>query len=158
LSAKTETPKNALVRLEDLVQESRPITVAPGKELMVRALGLREMVQVLVAHTEDFMSLYSAGVGFKVGDDAANVEMLAPFLLACPDLVATVIAYATDAPDKVEIAKTLPATVQLIALAEVWRLTVPDAKKMQELLSVVMALLQKLGEKQKRAEKATQTA
>jgi hypothetical protein len=42
------------------------------------------------------------------------------------------------------VAKGMPATVQLIALGEIWKLSVPDPKKARELLSEVMVLSQKL--------------
>ena len=59
-------------------------------------------------------------------------------------MVAEIIALASDEPESVEAVKKLPATVQLIALAEVWKASVPDPKKARELLSEVTALLRKV--------------
>ena len=55
---------------------------------------------------------------------------------------------ASDEPESAAIVeKHMPATVQLIALSEIWKASVPDQKKASLLLSEVTTLLQKLSEK-----------
>lgn len=131
------------IKVADLLQMATPVEVDKNKQIMVRALSLKEMIELFMGQTENFLSLYAHGLEGKT-----DVEALTPFLLACPDLIAKIIAVATDEPDAFEaIESRMPATVQLIALQEIWKLSVPDPKKAQELLSVVMALLQKLDKK-----------
>ena len=68
--------------------------------------------------------------------------------MSAPDVVAKIIAMASDEPESAPVVeKHMPATVQLIALSEIWALSVPDQKKAAQLLSEVTSLLQRLSEK-----------
>jgi hypothetical protein len=127
----------SLIKLADLVQEKHLVTVQPGKEIEVRALTLNEMVLLLLKEKDNFLALFGAGLEGKIGP-----EQLAPFLLASPDLVADIIAMSSGEPEAGPQVKQLAATVQLIALSEIWKASVPDPKKAQEVLSQVMGLLQ----------------
>lgn len=131
-------------KLADLAQlETASIDLNATQQFDVRALTLREMVILFVESRDSFLPLYAAGLKGVKGS-----ESLAPFLVSSPDLVAKIIAFASDEPETWQIVqKRMPATVQLIALYEIWKLSVPDPKKAQELLSEVMALLQKLSAK-----------
>ena len=136
------------IKIADLAQLSRPVDISDTEQIMVRALNLREMVTLFVDAREVFLPLYAAGVEGKV-----DAEQLAPFLLTAPEVVAKIIAMATDEPESASVVEQkMPATVQLIALSEIWKASVPDAKKARELLSEVTTLLQRLNDK---AESAT---
>jgi hypothetical protein len=140
---KVEIPKKKTVKIADLMQVSKFVDISDTEQIMVRPLSLREMMTLFLSETDNFISLYNQGIEGKT-----DVEALTPFLLACPQLIARIIGFAMDEPDGYEtIEKHMPATVQLIALSEIWKLSVPDPKKAQELLSVVMALLRKLSER-----------
>jgi len=128
-----------VMKLADLAQLGVEVEVAPTQFIKVRGLSLNEMVGLFVRQTESFLTLYAQGMEGK-----ADIKDLTPFLLTCPTMVAEIIALATDEPQEVNNAMKLPGTVQLIALSEIWKLSVPDPKKAQELLSVVTALLRSL--------------
>lgn len=131
------------VKLADLVNRPRPVDVSDEEQILVRALTLKEMVTLFLESQEAFLTLYAAGL--KGGD---MEEALSPFLLTAPELIAKIIALASDEPESKDAVETsMPATVQLIALVEVWKASVPDPKKASELLSEVMAQLQKANEK-----------
>jgi hypothetical protein len=126
------------VKIKDLAQFAIPVSISETEQVLLRALTLKEMVQLFIQQQDTFLLLYQAGF-------EPTVTSLAPFLLTAPDLVAQVIALASDEPEAATTVETTwPGTVQLIALAEVWKMSVPDPKKAKELLSEVMALLQKL--------------
>ena len=132
-----------VVKIADLAQLSRTVDISDEQQIVVRPLSLREMVTLFVDSREVFLPLYAAGVEGKV-----DAEQLGPFLLTAPEVVAKIIAMATDEPESARLVETrMPATVQLIALAEIWKASVPDPKKPRELLSEVTTLLQKLNEK-----------
>jgi len=131
------------VKIADLAQLSRTVDIGDDKQIQVRGLNLREMVTLFVDSRDVFLPLYAAGVDGQVSPD-----QLGPFLLSAPDMVARIIALASDDPDSAPLVeKNMPATVQLIALSEIWQASVPDQKKAALLLSEVTALLQRLSEK-----------
>lgn len=133
-----------IVKLASLAQEPTPVDISATQQIMVRALTLREMVQLLIESKDAFLSLYAAGI-------TADVESLAPFLLSAPELVAKIIALASDEPDMADkVERGLGGPVQLIALTEIWKVSVPDPKKALELLSEVTALLRNANEKREK--------
>lgn len=133
-----------VVKIADLAQFNRSVDISDNQQIVVRALNLREMVGLFIDAKDVFLPLYAAGISGE-----ATAESLAPFLLSSPELVAKIIAMASDdlasAPT---VEKHMAATVQLIALSEIWQLSVPDQKKASRLLSEVTSLLQRLSEKE----------
>lgn len=128
-----------IIKVEDLVNLKRPVDVTETKQIMVRGLSLQEMLNFFVEAADVFLPLYNMGL-----QGIHNAEALTPFLLSSPELVAKIIATASDSPDQADvIQKYMPGTVQLMALLETWKASVPDPKKAHELLSEVTALLQK---------------
>ena len=128
------------VKIADLAQLGRTVDISDDQQIIVRALNLREIVSLFVESQDVFLPLYAAGLEGK-----ATADELAPFLLSSPTLVAKIIAMASDDPDSAPVVeKMMPATVQLIALSEIWTASIPDQKKASQLLSVVTELLQKL--------------
>lgn len=133
------------VKIADLAQLSRPVDISDDQQIMVRALTLREMISLFIESREVFLPLYAAGIEGKT-----DAETLGPFLLSAPDIVAKIIAMASDEPETAPlIEQKMAATVQLIALSEIWQVSVPDQKKARLLLSEVTSLLQKLSDEEK---------
>lgn len=133
------TATKKIIKLSDLANIKRPLDVSDEHQVMIRALTLREMVTLFLESQDAFLPLFAAGL-----DGKFEVKELMPFLLTSPTLVAKIIALASDEPDASQSVETsMPATVQLIALSEIWRASIPDPKKARELLSEVTALLQK---------------
>jgi hypothetical protein len=113
--------------------------------LEVRGLRLDEMMTLFQTNAQTFLTLYSVGMG-----TGSDVEKFSAFIVGAPELVSSVLEYALDpedAEDTIAI-RSLPPTVQLIAIAAAWKLSVPDPKKASELFSVVMAKLRTLSEKE----------
>lgn len=128
-----------VVKIADLLQPSAQVEVAPDQLLEFRPLNLKEMVVLFLESSEMFLSLFAAGM------EEVTVEKLSTFLLSAPELVAKILAFASDDPENWPLYQVkLPPTVQLIALAEVWKMSVPDAKKAADLLSEVTGQLSKL--------------
>lgn len=133
------------VKIADLAQLSRPVDISDDQQIMVRALNLREMITLFIESRDVFLPLYAAGIEGKT-----DAETLGPFLLSAPDVVAKIIAIASDEPESaLIIEQKMAATVQLIALSEIWSISVPDQKKARLLLSEVTNLLQKLSDEEK---------
>jgi hypothetical protein len=131
------------VKIADLAQLGRTVDISEDQQILVRALNLREMVGLFIESRDVFLPLYAAGIS---GD--TSIETLGPFLLSAPDMVAKIIAMASDDLESAPLVEQrMPATVQLIALSEIWQASVPDQKKASQLLSEVTKVLQKLSEK-----------
>jgi hypothetical protein len=143
------------VRIRDLIQLEESVEVSPGHRLPIHGIPLNGIVQLFTEHQEEFMALYAKGQAMGKG---SKIEALAPFLLAAPDFVAAVVAIGSDTQGQEEDIKKMPATVQLIALHAIWKLSVPDPKKAQELLSEVMDQLRKLSQKAKTKTSARKTS
>jgi hypothetical protein len=130
------------IKISDLLNLSTVVEVSPGKPgLPVRALSLNEMMKLFMDSQDIFLKLYSMGFTMNRSQD------LAGFLLAAPEVVVRIIAVASDCEGQEEDIAKIPATVQLIALFEIWKLSVPDPKKAKELLSEVTAQLRRLSPK-----------
>jgi len=128
------------VKLKDLLSVKHQVDISNTEQFEVRPLTFEEMLKLFVDESENFMALYSRGL-----EGNTTLASLSPFLVAAPGLVAKIIALASDEPEEADhIRLKMSGTVQLIALGEIWKLSVPDPKKAQELLSGVMALAQKL--------------
>ena len=145
---------NRLV-LQDLLSSlTTQVEVAPGKNISVRALVLSEMVEFFVDNQIVFLTIYAECL--KPGSIESK---LGKVLLAAPEMVTQIIAKAMDADFEDEkTIKMLPATVQLIALREIFRLSVPDPKKASLLLSEVMGELRRLSKNNSATESQPQSS
>ena len=127
------------VNIADLLAPPIKILVAEGKFLELRALTLQEMVNLLINNETLFMTLYSQ---FQEG--GSPEKKIGAMLALAPEFVVQLIAIAADAIGQELSISRLPPTVQLIAIHELWKASVPDPKKAGELLSEVMGQLRKL--------------
>jgi hypothetical protein len=124
------------LKIADLIPTAVEVEVAPGKHLALSPLSLPQIIRLVATHRNAFLSLYA---------EAQKKEPdFTPYLMAAPDLIVQVIGMAADAEDQLEDVARLPASVQLIAVTEAVKLSVPDAKKLGGLLSQATAALQKL--------------
>ena len=142
------------IKLADLANIARPVDISEEEQILVRALTLDDVIVLFTDSRDLFLALYETGM-----KDNPVPEDFTPFLISSPGLVAQIIAMAMDEPEGIPmIRKRLPATVQLVALVEIWKASVPDPKKARELLSEVTALLQELEDKQKKTQELQQTS
>jgi hypothetical protein len=109
------------------------------KFLEVRGLALPEVVELISNYRSDFVRLLIlAREGLPNFTEVVDVA---------PKMVQDILCYATNSkgdPDEEDAVAQLSAGVQLIALSEIWKLTVTDQKKIRDLLSGAMAELRKL--------------
>ena len=135
-----------VIKIADLAQFNRTVDVSEETQISVRPLNLHEMVQLFIDSRELFLPLYALGVEGKV-----SMETLSPFLLSAPTMIAKIIAMSADDLDSAPVVeKNMAATVQLIALKEIWQMSIPDQKKASQLLSEVTKLLQRLSEEEEK--------
>lgn len=113
------------VSILDLIPEPTPVPTGRGN-LMVRGLTLEETVALLRNHAEVIASFFGEG---EPDFDA--------MLYQAPGLVATIIAWAADARDQETAVARLPISVQLAALSAIWKASVPDLKKLSELVAEI---------------------
>lgn len=144
--ANKEKDENKPLSIVELLKLNRgDLEISPGHKRSLRPLNLTEIVVLLERDREAFIALYSKAV-----DTKTQTVNYGPVLFAAPAFAAKVIALSLGEEEIWEsIRDMMPATVQLIALETIFKLSVPDPKKLGELLSEVMGLLQKLGEKQR---------
>lgn len=118
-----------------------PKTVKFGKkEAKVAGLALEDVVLVLEKH-KDALSASFAG-------DKPDFLKLAK---TSPDLVAEVICLSLGSVGQEADAKKLPMHMQVEILIAIWEETVPDLKKITELLSGVMGQLKESGKPEPQA-------
>jgi len=127
------------VRIADLLSPPSKVLIREGVFLDVRPLELSEMLKLLITSRDVFLGVYS-----QFQSNMQDEEKLASILVAAPDFVAEVIGIASETVGQESDIRKLPASVQLIALKEIWTASVPDPKKLKALLFEVMAQLRKL--------------
>jgi hypothetical protein len=144
--------------LADLLVREESIELGGGRVLYLRPLSLEEMIGLFVVHGDTLVQLYE--LMFMPGD-----PKFGPFLLSAPGLVAQIIAISSDPECVAEQTKEeaenkaadmirakMPASSQIDALRTVWSMSVPDPKKLEELLSEATVLLSKGLERRKLAQ------
>ena len=149
--------------LADLLEQEESVDLGKGRKLFVRPLSLEEMVGLFVVHGDTLVQLYE--LMFMPGE-----PKFGPFLLSAPGLVAQIIAISSDPERTGEqtkeeaenaaaqmIKSKMPASSQVEALQVIWRMSVPDPKKLEELLSEATVLLRKGLDARKLAAEAGQT-
>lgn len=129
-----------IVSIADLIPQAEKIEVQPGKAIEVNPLTLEQVAKLFWEHQDSFLTLFQTG-----NSESPN---FGPLVVAAPRMVAQIIAYGAGSEDQAAIdsAVKLPATVQLIALANIWRMSVPDPKKFKEALSGLMVELRKVSD------------
>lgn len=129
------------VKISELLPKPALIDTGTG-EFSVHALDLKEIVELITEYREGMAMLFDGGMA---GKDLTPVVAKAPFMVR--DIIAK--AADVDDPEEVNAIEHLPGTVQLVALMEIWKLTVPQPKKMLQLLSMVREQLEAQSPEQK---------
>lgn len=114
--------------IADLLPLPEEVPIGRGK-LPVRGLGLEEIGRLLSVYKDQFF-LFMSGKG--------SFEHMA---LACPALLNDILCTAADVPEddteyRAGVAR-IPLGYQLDCMAAIWKLSVPDEKKLQSLLVLV---------------------
>ena len=125
-----------IVKISDLLPMGEQIEIQPDKAIEVFPLNLSQIAKLFFTYNDAFLSLYAEG-----DKQAPNYTTL---LVAAPEMIAEIIAYGARQEDSVQLIAQLPGTVQLIAISAIWKLSVPDPKKLKEALISLMGELQKI--------------
>lgn len=126
------------VNIAALLPKPISVEVSAGNYLMLKPLNLEQMVTLLIDNQRLFLTMYSQ---FESGTTMES--KVGTMLVTAPEFIARLIAMSAGAEGQEDDIKRLPPTVQLIAVHELWKASVPDPKKAGELLSEVLAQLRK---------------
>jgi hypothetical protein len=102
------------VSIKDLLPPPAVITVGNGT-LSLRGLSLEDVSAVLTKHKDDFAL-------FFVSDNPDFSGIIS----TAPKMVTDIIALAADAVGQEDYVRLIPASTQLVAIAAIWELSVPD--------------------------------
>jgi hypothetical protein len=132
--------KYKLANLIDLTAQIALSDDPKRPKMEVRGLQLQEVIPLLLENRDLFVTAWAAIQAGKT-----PVQQFGGILATAPEFVAAILQKACT---NIELEDgqsfgTLPMGVQLIAMAEVFKLTCPDPKRVGELLSEVMDLLRK---------------
>jgi len=128
-----------------------PVNVNLGRgNLEVTGVPLDKLVRLLGVYQNEIGQMYDE---YKSNGNKIPFERV---LFLFPEMVASIIAIAGDSEGQEADIRKIAGPAQVEALMAIWKLTVPDAKKLQSLLSEVMALLPKTF--QDEVQKATKQA
>lgn len=140
--AKPAPSSLSIIDMLDAVSDT--VEISPGVLKTIRPLALEEMVNLLQENRPVFFALYTIA-NRMLGDPAAQSFEFGAVITTFPDIIAKIIAISMEEADiekaATAIRKRMPVTVQLIAVEKIWKLSVPDPKKLVDLLSVVMGQL-----------------
>lgn len=126
------------VKISDLLPK-KVLVPTGGGDLEVGPVSLEGVAAAIANHREAVLHL--------IASSAAGTPNFVKVLGEFPDLCAELLAHACDAKGQEADIKQLPAAVQLVAIGEAWRLSVPDPKKLGQYASLVMAQLQGLSQR-----------
>ena len=124
------------IKVTDLLPQPSYITIGASK-VEVKPLTLEQIIKLLSVYRYDLIVMFS--------DTAEGNLNLITLVMTAPRMVADIIAYGIDADGQQEDIIKLPAVSQVELLAEIWKVSVPEPKKLMSLLSQVMAGLQQVG-------------
>jgi hypothetical protein len=123
-----------MANIADLLPLPEKINIGRGT-IDVTGIPLNKLVRLLGVYQNEAGQLYEE---YKQNGNKVPYERV---LFLFPEMVASIIAIASDAEGQEADVRKIAGPTQIEALMAIWKLTVPDAKKLQSLLSEVMALL-----------------
>ncbi|TXH43941.1 MAG: hypothetical protein E6Q97_33430 [Desulfurellales bacterium] len=125
------------VKISALLPKPARVDVSDEAAVEVYPLTLREITQLIVDHRDGMVVLFN---GAQNGDFSQVVDQ---FPLLVRDLIAKAIR--VEESEEIALIPSMPGGTQVALLLEAWRLTVPQPKKLAELLSMALGQLQELG-------------
>ena len=124
------------IKVSDLFVLAKTITVG-GKNIEIRPLSLEEVIRLLTIYREDIVTMFS--------DTVSGELNMITLVATAPRMVADILAYGMDADGQQNDIMKLPGFTQVEILAEVWKVSVPEPKKLLSLLLGAMEGLQQVG-------------
>lgn len=130
----------SIVHPADLVIHTETVTLPNGGDLIVRGLGLPQILHVYRKHGAQVEELYHLA---KVLPEATGpVDLVADLLTNAEPIAMEIIACAIGGPQHLDVACDLPASVQLTVLLTCFNLTVEKEGGLEKLVeSVIQALV-----------------
>lgn len=123
-----------VVKISALLPSWQNIDTGNG-QLAVRSIDLKGIVELFTRYKPAVTDIIAKA---KAGDSSI-AELIVNH---APMLGASIIAKGANAEGQEDDIIQLPGAVQLIAIAEIWRASVPDVKKLIDSLSAVSEQLQ----------------
>jgi len=108
------------------------VIVVNDHEFSVRGLTVCGLAKIASTFKSELVGLF---------EGTSDLDQM---LIGSPLFVATVISHASGEPDQVDKAKELPAGVQLMALKEIWDLTVGEPEELGKLVRMVKSAMDKM--------------
>lgn len=135
----------AAPKIADLLPD--PVYLDLGKGTVeLHPLSAADILKLFYKYDKTFLSLYVAS-----SQEKPDYTTL---MAAAPDMMDDIIARSMQAVDQIEAIRRIPGTTKLIGLAAIWKISVPDPKKLKESVSQVMAELRPLLDRAKADAKA----
>lgn len=120
-----------MVLIKDLLP--KPVSVEIGEaKVDVKGLGIRSVAHLLEKYQDVFLEFFS---GENLSADA--------LITLAPEMSLDIIAMAIGAEGQEDDIADLPLESQIEILMATWKLSVPNPKKLQELLGAAMTALNK---------------
>jgi len=124
------------IKVSDLFAISKTVSIG-GKDVTIQPLTLEQIIKLLTIYREEIILMFS--------DSLSGELNMVTMVATAPRLVADIISYGIDAEDQVEDIMKLPGFTQVELLAEIWKVSIPEPKKLFSLLSEAMAGMQGAG-------------
>ena len=113
------------------------------KVLTVRGLSTQDLTIAIRTHKDSLTQAFQIVEG-RLEDDQKLSEFGMELMEEFPDLVALLIALATDMPDRAGEIQRLPAPVQLRLMLAIYELTIEDTGGLQDFLQQVFVILNRV--------------
>lgn len=124
------------IKISELFAVTKTIKVA-GKDVELQPLTLEQIIKLLTIYREEIIMMFS---------DSLQGELnMVTMVATAPRMVADIIAYGLGAEDQIQDIMKLPGFTQVELLAEIWKVSIPEPKKLFSLLSEAMEGMQGAG-------------
>lgn len=126
------------------------VMLPKGGSFTVRGLALSDITRIFRARTQDLSDFFEHYMAendkLSSGDPKyqalkSSTKFGGALLEKAPDVVADIIAYASDEPTKSHVARTLPFPVQLDALEKIAALTFTEEDGAKKAAETVMRMI-----------------
>jgi hypothetical protein len=124
--------------LKALAAAAGTVETSNGTRIAVRGLSLVDLSQLARAHGKQLAGAFDAFKGMEANENDDATATLHQLIERAPDLVAEVIALATDSPGEAAAAKQLPFGLQVAILNETGKQTFVTEGGLGKTLEIVI--------------------
>jgi len=125
--------------LSEIIGATKQVDAGGGRMIEVRGVSLEEISRLLAVHRSQFESLIIMA--------ATEQPDWMGFVAGAPLFINDLLAVAMEIEDEEDkkLVGKLPLGTQVLAIKDIWGLTVPQGKKFSELVSTAIQWLQTQG-------------